>query len=95
MVNLDTAHKVAVIVRTAAGSFVPANNQTWTFAPEGIAAKEGAVDVPEAGGTCWYLSGVAAGETQLTIAGSGSSVTIPVTVTTAPLVVEFGTPVAR
>ena len=93
-ISIDTAHKVPVIVRTASGQFVPAGNQQWSLSPENIAGAEGTSTVPGVG-ECYYLAGVAAGTTTLTITGGGSSVTVDVTVTKAPLLVEFGQPVAR
>lgn len=93
-ISIDTAHKVPVIVRTASGAFVPAGNQQWSLSPENIAAADGTVTVAGAG-ECYYLAGVTPGTTTLTITGGGSSATVDVTVTKAPLVVDFGPPVAR
>ncbi len=91
---LTTAVKAPLIVHTAAGVFVEANSQVLTFAPEGVAAVEGAVAVPNVG-TCWYIAGLTVGSTALTIVGGGSSVTITVDVGAAPLVAVLGDAVPR
>ena len=90
----DTTHKAPLIVHTAAGTFVPANSQVVTFDPVGIAAVEGAVDVPGEG-TCWAIAGLAAGTTTLTVSGVGSTGTLTVTVTAAPLALTLGPAIPR
>lgn len=94
MAALNTAQKAPLIVHTATGQYVPANGQTLTFAPEGIAAVEGAVEVPDVG-TCWYIAGIAPGTTTLTVSGGGSSATLEIEVSVAPLSVELGSSVPR
>lgn len=90
----DNAHKAPLIVHTAAGVFVQANSQTLEFEPEGVAAVEGAVNV-EGVGTCWYIAGIAPGTTTLTVHAGLSSASVEVTVSAAPLALEFGPAVPR
>jgi hypothetical protein len=46
-------------------------------------------------GTCWFVEGVSAGTATLTVTGAGSSATVAVNVSAAPLAVTFGAAVPK
>lgn len=85
--TLTTAEKAELLVTQAGASVYPA---TVVDSPTGIVAF--AVVTDTAGVNHFYVEGVAVGTTTLTATYGGSTGTLDVTVTEAPLTLTLGTP---